>query len=91
MKRWTDEHAEMIAKEFSRSDFAISWRMFGADVRRAILDSVIMDQMRIADSVDSAIQFTASEVVEFRNLVERKLADGVKRRSDVPIRFEVQP
>lgn len=91
MKRWTDEHAAHVAKDFSRSDFAAAWHMFGRDIRAAIVDSLVMTEMRIADSVDSEIALTASDVVTFRALIETALAAGVKRRNAPPIRFEVSP
>jgi hypothetical protein len=81
MKRYSPEHVNDTAKRFAASDYARVWSMFGNEIRRAMLDSHIMNELRIADTVDSGIQFTASEIVAFRNAVESKLADGVKAHS----------
>ena len=89
MRRWSSEHIEHVARDFSRSSQAEAWHFFGARIRRAILDSVVMDEMRIADSVDSEIALTAGEIIDFRTALEAKLAEGVKRRSAPPLRFRV--
>lgn len=87
MKRWTEEHAANVAKRFSDSDMADSWDLFGGDIQRSLIDSLVMDEMRIADTVDSEIRMTASEIVAFRALLETALAVGTKRRRPIKIRY----
>jgi len=80
MKRWTPEHAKEVATRFIDKPLAAAWDLFGHDMRRAILDSCIMDEFRIADTVDSTITITAADIVVFRELVQMELAKGIKRR-----------
>lgn len=90
MKRWGDEHVAAIAKAFVGSDFAQAWSLLGASLRSAVIDSLIINEMRVADSVDSTIALTAGEIVAFRGDLEAALAAGVKRRNAPPICFTVR-
>lgn len=81
MKRFSSEHVLDIAQRFTDSRIAESWTLFGSSIRCAILDSVIMDEMRIADSVDSALEFTAADVMKLRGEVEAVLAEGCRPKS----------
>ncbi len=91
MKRWEDQHAADVARRFASSAHADAWHLFGPMIRRALIDSFVLDELRIADSVDSRISFTATMVVAFRDLVCAKLAVGVKRHPRAPtVRFEVE-
>ena len=86
MKRWSQAHVAQIAREFANSQEANSWYMFGPGIRRAILDQVVMDALRMADVADSTIQLTAAEIVEFRKNLEGTLAKGVKAHSRAMMR-----
>ena len=91
MKRWEDQHAADVARRFVSSAHADAWHLFGPTIRRALLDSFILDELRIADAVDSRISFTATWIVAFGDLVRAKLALGVKRYPRAPkVRFEVE-
>lgn len=90
MKRWTAEHVAAIARTFSGSDLANAWPLLGAALRSAVIDQLLINEMRIADSVDSEIALTAGEIVAFRRELEAALATGVKRRGAPPIRFAVR-
>lgn len=79
MKRYSPEHVDHVVLNFTRSQMARSWHLFGSDIRRAILDSAVMDEIRIADTVDSTIAPKAAELVAFRQAIEDALAAGVKR------------
>jgi len=80
VKRYTEEHAKQIAKDFAGTELAGAWDLFGQEIRRAIIDSVVMDTIRVADTVDSTMQLTAAEIMAFRGMVESKLADGARGR-----------
>jgi hypothetical protein len=69
-----------IAQRFAASPWAESWTLFGTKIRRAILDSVIMDELRIAGSVDSSIEFTARDVIRVRSELEQVLRDGIRAK-----------
>lgn len=79
MKRYSPEHVNDTAKRFAESAFADMWSLFTREIRRALLDSHVMNELRISDTVDSEIRFTASEIMAFRHAVEVKLAEGVKK------------
>lgn len=81
MKRWTDDHAARVAQEFAATDLAQAWGLFGAEVRNAVIDSLVMSELRVADSVDSPLQFTAGQICAFRDLLAKTLRDGVKRHN----------
>ena len=87
MKRYTEEHARQIAKDFAGCTLADSWYLFGNRIRRAIIDSLVMDALVMADVADSGIRLSATELIEFRTKVETALTDGVKRRNAPPRRF----
>lgn len=89
MKRYTIEHVRSVADAFANSLIAQSWYMFGSPVRRALIDSAVMDAMRVADTVDSAIAITPSQLVEFRETLETILAQGIPRRGAPPRCFVV--
>lgn len=78
MKRWTADHAADVARRFCDSELARAWDLVGPLLRRAAIDSIVLDEMRIADSVDSTIPMTATDVVDFRERVELALALGVR-------------
>lgn len=87
MKRFSPEHARDVAQRFADSDRAKMWDLFGPDIQRALIDAAIMDEMRIADSADSTIMFTAAQVMQLRGQVEAHLADGVRpKHSRRPLR-----
>lgn len=77
MKRFSTEHVTQTAKRFAASTTAKSWQLFGREIRAALLDVVVMDEMRIAFSVDSEQTFTAEDVCKFRGAVEEFLRSGV--------------
>jgi hypothetical protein len=81
MKCYSQEHVSDTAKRFAESPYADMWSLFRADIRRALIDAHVMNELRIADTVNSEILFTASEVMAFRHAVEAKLAEGVKKHS----------
>jgi membrane protein CcdC involved in cytochrome C biogenesis len=81
VKRWTQEHVDQAARAFASSSKADAWFMFGAEMQRAIIDSIVMDAIRMADVAGSMIQLTAGEIVLFRVAVEVALAAGVKKHS----------
>jgi hypothetical protein len=90
MKRYSTEHVQQVVVGFANSSLADAWDMFGPDIRRIAIDSLVVDAMRAADVADSAIQLTAGEIMRFRALIEAALADGVKRhRSAMRRRFVV--
>jgi len=55
------------------------WSLFTARLRRALLDAHVMDEIRIADSADSSVTFTATQLIEFLCAVEDALASGVRK------------
>lgn len=77
MKRWTEDHALAVAQKFCESTRAEIWTLFGAEIRGALIDSLIMDEVRIADSVDSP-PFSAADLLTLREQVVAILADGAK-------------
>ena len=72
----SDEHTLHVARDFASSRLAEAWGLFGREIRIAILDSVVMHEMRIADSVGSEIRYTAMDLVAFRNRLQDVLARG---------------
>jgi len=91
MKRYSPEHVNDTAKRFVASPYADMWALFRGDLRRALLDAHIMNELRIADSADSAILFTASEIMQFRHDVEKRLAEGIKAHSRAMMRsFKIE-
>lgn len=84
-ERWSEQHAAAVAWQFTESDAAGMWSLFGPTIRRALLDSYIMDHLRIADAVDSRATLTATQIVAFRSLVEAMLATGIRRPSRAAI------
>lgn len=91
MKRYSPEHVNDTAKRFVASPYADMWGLFRSDIRRALLDAHIMNELRVADSADSAVLFTASEIMKFRHDVEERLAEGVKAHSRAMMRsFKIE-
>lgn len=91
MKRYSTEHVNDTAKRFVASPYADMWSLFRGDLRRALLDAHIMNELRIAHSADSAIQLTAGAIMNFRHDVEERLAEGVKAHSRAMIRsFKIE-
>lgn len=80
MKRYSSEHVALCVKNFKGSALADAWLLFGPEVRSAIVDSIIMGEIRIADSIDSTVAPTAGELMAFRDAVVAALAEGIKLR-----------
>jgi hypothetical protein len=76
VNRFNDMAIKQCAKA-ALSRFASMWTYFDDEIRDAMLDSAIMDEVRRADSADSGFTFTASDLIHFRLCVARALADGV--------------
>jgi hypothetical protein len=78
VNRFSREHARDVAQRFTDSWRAEAWSLFGDKVRDALIDSAILDELRIADNADSALTFTATDVVNFRKDVKHELESGVR-------------
>lgn len=78
MKRYSPEHVNDTAKRFAVTSYAKMWNLFSGEIRRALVDAHVMDELRIADSADSEISLTATEIVKFRDAVAARLAEGVR-------------
>lgn len=93
MKRFSDQHVLDIAQRFADSRWASVWMLFGEDIRGAIIDSIIMTEMRIADCADSKLTFTATDVIDLRERVVAALSAGVRPKlSRRPmVRYLVEP
>jgi hypothetical protein len=93
-QRWSDAHAEATARAFAASRFAELWTAFGIDIQRALVDAWIMEQLQWAHVGDSTMTLTATQIVEFRDLVRDKLAAGVvpagRRGNHMRVSFQVQ-
>lgn len=78
MKRFSQEHVEQTARAFAAAQYRnFTWRLFGIDIRNALIDSHVMEEIRMAHVADSTQTFTASEIIEFRDAVAACLAEGV--------------
>jgi len=81
VNRFSKDHARDVAQRFCDSWRAKAWNLFGEEVRDALIDSAILDELRIADSADSAdstLTFSATDVVNFREDVKHELESGVR-------------
>lgn len=70
MKRFSPQHVNQVAREFKQSTTARAWFFFGADIQNAIIDSLVLGEIRAAYSADSAKSFTPEEIVVFRDAVK---------------------
>lgn len=76
MKRFSTEHVECAAKEFAASTIALtSWRLFGATIQRALIDSFVMQLLQQSHVADSTHALTPTEIIEFRDALAARLAD----------------
>ncbi len=82
MKRYSPEHIKDAARRFANSNYANAWNLVGPEIRRALIDSCVMRELRIADSVDSNIMLTAGLLVAFRDALEATL----ERRKEHPVK-----
>ncbi len=69
MNRFSPEHVKQVAKAYTKTEFFKWSNAFSEDMQEAMVDSHIMNQIRIADSVDSTRTFTATEIIQFRDNV----------------------
>jgi hypothetical protein len=70
-----------IARQFVASDRAKLWYFVTSDVRDALIDSVVMDAVRMAHAVDNNTALTPAQLLEFRAALVKALHDGVPRGS----------
>ncbi len=92
MSQFTEDHAVDVAQRFAESDRAKMWHLFGRDVRQALLDAAIMDEMRVAASLSGKSPFTAIQVVQLRARVADLLANGIRLktgRNPITVRYSV--
>lgn len=75
MSRFDKANVERVAREFAGSRYADLWTTFGTEIRNAMLDAHIMDQLRHGWIADSTATYTATQIIEFRNAVAERLAD----------------
>lgn len=88
--RWTKKHAAAAARRFAASEAATYWNLFAPPIRACLIDAHLVSELQTADSVDSAITLTASEIMEFRRMLIAELAAGVKAHSRaMTVRFSI--
>jgi hypothetical protein len=66
-----------------------AWAWVGPEVRSALLDAAIMDQVRAAHSADAGLPITPAQLIGWRNELEYVLEAGVGRGG--VHRFRVRP
>jgi len=64
--------AKRIAKEFKRTTRRDAWAWTTAHAE--IVDALVMDEIRVAWTADSAAVFTPAEIMEFRSMLVEELA-----------------
>lgn len=87
--RWTAAHVKDAAKRFASSSAAEHWNLFAAPIRCVLIDASVMDEVRAANSANSPVTFTASELMEFRRMLVEELAAGVKVGRSEAVRFAI--
>lgn len=72
----TDETAALrVAKTFlANASLVTLWTNFSDELRDMMVDSAVMDAIRMCDDES---KLTAAQVVAFRDLVVKEMADGV--------------
>lgn len=79
-----------IAKGFHRSPLSDLWWHVSTNVREALIDSLAMNHVRMADACGAEKPIIPAELVEFRNAIRTALADGVSRGPrDTRVRYWV--
>lgn len=68
-----------IARKFVDSSIAKLWYFVTSDVRNALIDSIVMDAVRMAHAVDNNTALTPAQLLEFRAALVKALHDGVPR------------
>lgn len=89
MIRFGKDHAARVASEFAASSAARTWFMFGAEIHNAIIDAVVMRELRWSHVADSTQVFTATQIIGFRDAVVACLAAGVVPAHSRGPRFRV--
>lgn len=79
MSRFDVKHAHQVAREFAASREADLFHDLGTRLRGALIDAWIMRRLRESHAADSTTAMTATDIIEFRDAVERELAAGVVR------------
>jgi hypothetical protein len=92
MKRFCKEDIERSAREFAASDSRHSWHLFGPVIRNALIDAYLMQEIRWMYSADSERALTPAEIIEFRDAMVARLAEGVvpagKRNFKIALKIE---
>ena len=88
--RMEPEIIREIARRFVASDRAKLWPFVVSDVRDALIDSVVMDAVRMAHAVDNETPLTPAELMEFRAALVKALHDGVPRGSAGSVHFTIE-
>lgn len=86
MKHFDVDHVAEVARRFAASAVAESWPMFGEPIRSALLDSVVMTELRIARSYATTM-YSAAEICAFRCALEHRLSEGVRPTKGKEMRF----
>lgn len=76
-----------IAREFASSSLAKLWNFVTTDVRGALVDSLVMNHLRMADAADNGTPHTPAEIIEFRDRLVAQLEAGIPRGSAGRLRF----
>ena len=81
----------MVA-DFKNSRRAQLWHVFTDDMRDALIDACVMDQVRSAAAWkdEHAHTFTARELMDLRRGFVRALHEGIPRRGSPPLRFALE-
>lgn len=81
----------MVAS-FKGSKRAQIWYTFTDDMRDALIDACVMDQIRSAAAFrdEHAHTFTARELMDIRREFVRALHAGIPRRGDQPLRYMLE-
>lgn len=69
----------LLASKFCDSWQAKLWPFVTYDVRDALIDSVIMDSVRMANAVDNVAPIPPADLIAFRDAFVAALAAGVPR------------
>jgi hypothetical protein len=76
---------------FKGSKRAQLWHSFTDDLREALIDACVMDQVRSAAAWrDQTHAFTARELMDIRRAFVRALHEGIPRRGSPPLRFMLE-
>lgn len=76
-----------LAREFLGSWRAKLWHFVTDDVRRALIDSLVMEHVQLAHAVDNQAPVTPAELIEFRGALIATLAAGIPRSSAGRVHF----